>query len=125
MFRSLKKSDTYLDIESKINYGTINSKNTEVLFDKNTFILSTSLNPIDDNQKDDVEDILIDDDITKVTFRDEKLIKKFTDYCNSKIKELEVKNLSFQLILIYKKDLFKFNTIIELNTNELKFTIKR
>gem|GEM_PF-4453094 len=96
MFRSLRKGDTSIEIISGNYYETINSKDTTLLLENNKVTISTTLNPIDENQEEDISYILVENKNlpNKVLFNDKQIRERiesfFTSY-QKDIKDLELK----------------------------------
>jgi len=115
MFRSLRKGSTTLEISSNGHFESINAIKTTLSLQNNILLLSTTLKPVDENQRDDANFMLNENKnpISKIIIRDRLIREKIESFVNAHKNEIK----SIKTEILYEKH-YSYNVKITIQDND-------
>jgi len=125
MNKILRKGCTTLEVVSGNVHSSINSVETNLELDSlGILVLSTKLNPIDDNQKMDVEYSFREcNQIIQIILKDKYIKDRFSSFTKPKLEKIK----GFKIKIFYEKEEYLYKAILserDKDDNSLIYTIK-
>lgn len=120
MIRSLRKGSTTVELRYKYGSETISATETEIELMSDHAIFRTKLKPVDNNQKDDADNVFNNvDSITDIIFQDQQIRDTLSKFMNAYD---QVKRVDLE---VYYEKNHKFSVSMKPFDNDgILFTIK-